>query len=405
MQVVSLSAERWTKYVSKPTKKILGNILLLLGASVALRFGLLRLISEDLPVYVRVLSSIAILIFGAVFVLTRSAELIEETTEVLSEKTKLAGGLLQSFGTAFPDMVLGVSAAFISLSLRNTDYERAINFAIIAAATTFGSNIYNIGHAAWCVYRQNLANSTGEVTFMFPHIKSGGHLTPMKDHRKKPLLAEFNTANLVLVSLTILTTFVAISMVLFGKISSPPLNISEDLYQLSTPVGWVLLALCLLTLFRFRKTERPGTDTEIVNSEENQFRHNAGSLIWLALIGSGISIFFAAESMVRGIEVVSDVSGTPFVIAGILAGVIGCLGEIIVVHNFSVNPRGRIGDAIVGVAMDNIVTITGASIVAIMGGIFLGGSSLIMIFVLILCLNTVLIWQISDLKNFFLNAH
>ncbi|KKT51068.1 MAG: hypothetical protein UW44_C0017G0018, partial [Candidatus Collierbacteria bacterium GW2011_GWB2_44_22] len=284
-------------------------------------------------------------------------------------------------------------------------YERAINFAIIAAATTFGSNIYNIGHAAWCVYRQNLANSTGEVTFMFPHIKSGGHLTPMKDHRKKPLLAEFNTANLVLVSLTILTTFVAISMVLFGKISSPPLNISEDLYQLSTPVGWVLLALCLLTLFRFRKTERPGTDTEIVNSEENQFRHNAGSLIWLALIGSGISIFFAAESMVRGIEVVSDVSGTPFVIAGILAGVIGCLGEIIVVHNFSVNPRGRIGDAIVGVAMDNIVTITGASIVAIMGGIFLGGSSLIMIFVLILCLNTVLIWQISDLKNFFLNAH
>ncbi|HCQ31817.1 TPA: hypothetical protein DIU27_05600 [Candidatus Collierbacteria bacterium] len=391
--------------MSKPTKKILGNILLLLGASVALRFGLLRLISEDLPVYVRVLSSIAILIFGAVFVLTRSAELIEETTEVLSEKTKLAGGLLQSFGTAFPDMVLGVSAAFISLSLRNTDYERAINFAIIAAATTFGSNIYNIGHAAWCVYRQNLANSTGEVTFMFPHIKSGGHLTPMKDHRKKPLLAEFNTANLVLVSLTILTTFVAISMVLFGKISSPPLNISEDLYQLSTPVGWVLLALCLLTLFRFRKTERPGTDTEIVNSEENQFRHNAGSLIWLALIGSGISIFFAAESMVRGIEVVSDVSGTPFVIAGILAGVIGCLGEIIVVHNFSVNPRGRIGDAIVGVAMDNIVTITGASIVAIMGGIFLGGSSLIMIFVLILCLNTVLIWQISDLKNFFLNAH
>ena len=391
--------------MSKPTKKILGNILLLLGASVALRFGLLRLISEDLPVYVRVLSSIAILIFGAVFVLTRSAEIIEETTEVLSEKTKLAGGLLQSFGTAFPDMVLGVSAAFISLSLRNTDYERAINFAIIAAATTFGSNIYNIGHAAWCVYRQNLANSTGEVTFMFPHIKSGGHLTPMKDHRKKPLLAEFNTANLVLVSLTILTTFVAISMVLFGKISSPPLNISEDLYQLSTPVGWVLLALCLLTLFRFRKTERPGTDTEIVNSEENQFRHNAGSLIWLALIGSGISIFFAAESMVRGIEVVSDVSGTPFVIAGILAGVIGCLGEIIVVHNFSVNPRGRIGDAIVGVAMDNIVTITGASIVAIMGGIFLGGSSLIMIFVLILCLNTVLIWQISDLKNFFLNAH
>jgi len=390
--------------VSKPTQKILGNIFLLLGASIALRFGLLRLISEDLPVYVRVLSSIAILIFGAVFVLTRSAELIEETTEVLSEKTKLAGGLLQSFGTAFPDMVLGVSAAFISLSLRSSDYERAINFAIIAAATTFGSNIYNIGHAAWCVWRQNLANTSSHLTLMFPHIKSGGHLTPMKDHRKKPLLAEFNTASLVLVSLTVLTTFVAVSMVLFGKVSSPLLKISEDLYQLSAPVGWVLLVLCLVTLFRFRKTERPGTDTLVVNSEENQFRHNAGGLIWLALIGSGISIFLAAESMVRGIEVISAISGTPFVIAGIMAGVIGCLGEIIVVHNFSVNPSGRIGDAIVGVAMDNIVTITGASLVAIMGGIFLGGSSLIMIFVLILCLNTVLIWQISDLKNFFIHT-
>ncbi len=388
--------------MSKPTQKILSHIFLLLGVSIVLRFGLLKLIGEDLPTIVRILSSLAILILGAVFVLTRSAELIEETTEVLSEKTKLAGGLLQSFGTAFPDMVLGVSAAFISLSLRVTDYERAINFAIIAAATTFGSNIYNIGHAAWCVWRQNLANSSSQITPMFPFIKSGGRLTPMKDHRRKPLLAEFNTASLVLMSLTVLTTFVAVSMVLFGRIQSPPLKIAEDLYQLSAPVGWVLLALCLITLFRFRKTERPGTETEIVNSEENQFRHNPSWLIWLALAGSGISIFFAAESMVRGIEVISTISGTPFVISGILAGIIGCLGEMIVVHNFSINPGGRIGDAIVGVAMDNIVTITGASIVAIMGGIFLGGSSLIIIFVLILCLNTTLIWQIGELKNFFL---
>ncbi|KKU14752.1 MAG: hypothetical protein UX21_C0011G0010 [Microgenomates group bacterium GW2011_GWC2_45_8] len=390
--------------MSKSINKILGSIFILLGTSFVLRFGLLKLLDEGLPTYVRILGSLAILTIGAVFVLTRCAELIEETTEVLSEKTKLAGGLLQSFGTAFPDMVLGVSAAFISLSLRSSDYERAINFAIIAAATTFGSNIYNIGHAAWCVYRQNLANSSSQITLMFPLIKSGGQLIPMKDHRKKPLLAEFNTANLVLVSLTALTTFVAVSMVLFGKVSSPLLNISEDLYQLSVPVGWVLLALCIFTLFNFRKTQRPGTDTEIINYEENKFRHNPNSLIWLALIGSGISIFFAAESMVRGIEVISAVTNTPFVIAGILAGVIGCLGEIIVVHNFSVNPSGRIGDAIVGVAMDNIVTITGAAIVAIMGGIFLGGSSLIMIFVFILCLNTVLIWQISDLKNFFINT-
>jgi len=41
----------------------------------------------------------------------------------------------------------------------------------------------------------------------------------------------------------------------------------------------------------------------------------------------------------------------------------------------------------------------GAAIVAIMGGIFLGGNSLIIIFVVILASNTVLVQQISRLKN------
>jgi len=49
--------------------------------------------------------------------------------------------------------------------------------------------------------------------------------------------------------------------------------------------------------------------------------------------------------------------------------------------------------------MDNIVTTMGAAIVAIMGGIFLGSNSLILIFVIILTTNTLLIEQISKLKN------
>ena len=49
--------------------------------------------------------------------------------------------------------------------------------------------------------------------------------------------------------------------------------------------------------------------------------------------------------------------------------------------------------------MDNIVTTLGASIVAIMGGIFLGSSALILIFVIILASNTILISQISRMKN------
>jgi mannose/fructose/N-acetylgalactosamine-specific phosphotransferase system component IID len=75
---------------------------------------------------------------------------------------------------------------------------------------------------------------------------------------------------------------------------------------------------------------------------------------------------------------------------------------MLVIHNYTIHPKGRIGDALVGVAMDNIVTTLGASIVALMGGIFLGGNALILIFVIILTLNSVLLWQISRLKNFFI---
>jgi len=39
-----------------------------------------------------------------------------------------------------------------------------------------------------------------------------------------------------------------------------------------------------------------------------------------------------------------------------------------VIHNYTVNPKGRIGDALVGIAMDNVVTTMGAAAVAMMGG-------------------------------------
>jgi hypothetical protein len=120
------------------------------------------------------------------------------------------------------------------------------------------------------------------------------------------------------------------------------------------------------------------------------------------LVLAGAAILLAAESMVHAIETFSHITQVPFVIAGVLAGMIGCLGEMIVVHNFSVHPKGRMGDAVMGVAMDNIVTIMGAAIVAVMGGIFLGSNALIIIFVIIFTLNTVLIGQISTLKNFYL---
>lgn len=77
-------------------------------------------------------------------------------------------------------------------------------------------------------------------------------------------------------------------------------------------------------------------------------------------------------------------------------------GTVIKEYNFIhriFSRKGRIGDTLVGVTMDYIVTILGASVVAIMDGIFLGGNSLILIFIIILTANTLLIEQISRLKN------
>lgn len=388
------------------TKNIFKNrfvhIIVLVISALFLRFYLEQFIAESNALWLRILSIFIILLFGGFFVLKGVAEVIEETTEVLSERTKIASGLLQSLGTAFPDMVLGVVAAIVSLSLVKTDYTRAINFAIIAAATTFGSNIYNIAHAAWCVFRQNLANKINKNILMFPGTKIFGTVIPMKDHQTKPSLEEIDASVDILNTLTLLTAIVAICMVIFGQVQNPPENLNGDLYQLIKPIGYVILVLCISVMFYFRKTKRKHILGQVVEKEEKYYEKKSTFLILSTLFVSGIAILFTAESMVKSVENFCEITGTPFVVAGVLAGIIGCIGEMIVVHNFTVNPKGRIGDALVGVAMDNIVTTMGASIVAVMGGIFLGGNALILIFVIILALNSVLIWQISKLKNYFL---
>jgi Ca2+/Na+ antiporter len=189
-------------------------------------------------------------------------------------------------------------------------------------------------------------------------------------------------------------------MVIFGKVPQVNNPTNADLYQLIIPVGWIIFFLGLMALWYFRKNMRaPERHTDQIVREERFYATRPTYISLMALLISGIAILFSAESMVKSIEELSIVTGMPFVIAGVLAGIIGCLGEMLVVHNFSISPKGRIGDAIVGVAMDNIVTIIGASIVAIMGGIFLGGNALILIFVIILCLNTVLLWQIGKLQR------
>lgn len=372
---------------------------LLLGVASIVRFILTPFLNND-SVILQLGNIMVILFVGAFFLLRSSAKIIEETTEVLSERTKLAGGLLQSLGTAFPDMILGIVAALVSVSLRSTDYTRAINYAIIAASTTFGSNIYNIAHAAWCMYRQNKANKDNTTVFMFPRFAGGGKIVPFIKHAIKPHLSELDTAIQILIALTLLTSSVAISMVLFGKVKGGELSLTEDLYQLIRPIGFVIFLLSGLILYLFRKTQRKESAIHDIAEAEQYYRKKDTWIILFHLLLSGIIILFTAESMIRAIEALSHITHISPVIAGTLAGLIGCLGEMLVIHNYTVNPKGRIGDALIGVGMDNIVTTAGAAIVAMMGGIFLGGSSLIVIFVLILGMNTILIGQVSQMKNY-----
>ena len=369
--------------------------------ALALRFFVVNkmLLGTD-SLWSQAIAIFVIFAIGIGYIFRGTAKAIEETTDVLKDRTGLAGGFLQAFGTAFPDMIIGVMAAIVSLQVRDSDYTRAINLAIIAASATFGSNIYNIVHAVWCVYRQNLANAKDKAVMMFPGLKFGGRVKPLREHSVQPSAVEIDNAVSILTALTLLTAFVAITMVLFGQVKqNVGFETSGDLYQLIRPVGIVLFVLCVSLLYRFRKNERPESLNKEVLKAEQYYAKCSTSRIWFDLLLSGLAILLTAESMVRAIEVFSELTNTPFVITGILAGLIGCFGEMMVVHNFSVNPNGRISDAISGVAMDNIVTTLGAAIVAIMGGIFLGGNALILIFIIILASNTVLIEQITKLRN------
>jgi MFS family permease len=383
------------------TRNQLSNIILFILLALILRFFVVdKILYTTDNEWLQVIAIAVIFIVGIGYIFMGTTKVIEETTDVLKDRTGLAGGFLQALGTAFPDMIIGVMAAILSLEVRGIDYPRAVNLAIIAASATFGSNIYNIVHAAWCVYRQNLADKRHETILMFPFLKFAGTVKPMSDHKTKPSVPEIDSTISILTALSLLTAFVAVSMVLFGQVpKDASLKMPGDLYELVQPVGVVLFIFCVTVLYIFRKNEHPISPDQEIITEERYYAKHSTSRIWFDLILSGIAILLTAESMVKSLEVFSNLTHIPFVVTGIMAGIIGCFGEMMVVHNFSINPNGRIGDAISGVAMDNIMTTLGASLVAIMGGIFLGGNALIVIFIVILTANTLLIEQITKLRN------
>jgi Ca2+/Na+ antiporter len=350
--------------------------------------------SKDTSILISIGFLVVILGLG-IFALLKIANIIEETTTVLKDKIGLAGGLLQAIGTALPDMIIGIVAAISAVNAVNE--EEKLKFAILAAAATFGSNLYNVGHAAWCVWRQNRANDLNKEIKMF--ITFGEDIKPMDQHTAVPKLQEIDNATTLLTALTVLTFLASILMVVVGKQPMGKFGFEGgDLYQLNAAAGVLLILAALGTIWKFRKNT-----SHTHEEEDNEFQKINSIWSFVCLAISGVAIYFTANSMVGAVEHFTEVAHFPIFIAGLLAGLIGCIGEIIVVHNFSVNPKGKIGDALVGVGMDNIMTLIGASIVAIMGGIFLGGSEVIVIFCGVLFLNTILILQIGKLKNHYVD--
>jgi Ca2+/Na+ antiporter len=366
---------------------------LILGLSV--RIWLLPKLEMDNQV--AVWGIIILLMIIGVYLIMQTAGVIEKTTGVLKDRTGIAGGLLQALGTAFPDMVIGVVSAILSLQAASTDMTRSINLAIIAASTTFGSNIYNILHAAWCVHRQNLADKLNKQVKMFPGLTWGGMLKPLNTHKLKPAMVEINAAMEILVYLAFLTLIVAMGMVLFGRVSDGNiLNLfNSDLYALSKPIAAIVLIISVAIIYIFRKAHAKNEK----EGEENYYFNKSQLRIWFDLLISGFIILLAAESLVESIAKFSEMSGIPYVITGIATALVGCLGEMIVIHNFSIHPKGRLADAITGVVMDNVVTIIGACLIAILGGIFLGSDALIIIFVLVMFSKILLMHEVAELKD------
>ena len=225
-------------------KSLIIKFALIIGGSFLLRFVDFGLIESEN----RSLSTVAMLaaLLLGTYIIFLISEIIEETTAVLRTRTGLAGGLIQAVGTAFPDMIVGVTAALMSIQAMNSNYPLAVSYAIIAASATFGSNIYNMGFAAYCIFRQNVANRSHQKTTFFPFIGKP-RLIPMDDHQNRPNLIEVNTSIRVIGSLTVLTAMVAIMMVLFGG-SPAPVGFHGELYSLKPVIGVVVLLAAVAIL-------------------------------------------------------------------------------------------------------------------------------------------------------------
>ncbi len=338
-------------------------------------------------------------LLAGIYCIVKTAKTIGAVSQSLKYQTGIAAGVLQAIGTALPDMAIGILAAILSVREASGDYYRSIQYGMVAGSTTLGSNIYNILFASWCVWRQDKSDRVKREVLMFPLIKKWGRLTPLSQQELKPTLREISSSLTLLLILSAITALVAISVVFSGIIESSPELFQQDIYKFDKGMALFILMACLFLIYEFRKAQSSSNVKEKTNLEDTG---NSVIRNWFFLLVATFILFISAYMVIEAITRISELTNIPIEVLGMATALVGCLGEMTVIYDFSIHQSGTIIDAITGVTMDNFFTIVGTCLIALIGGIYLGSSTAIIIFICIMLANTVLIVQTAKLKDEYL---
>ncbi len=371
------------------------TVLFVLVTTVALLSFFLTQYKHFIWIYI----ALMLQLFVGIYCIVKTSKIIGAVSQSLKYQTGIAAGVLQAIGTALPDMAIGILAAILSVSEVSGDYYRSVQYGIVAGSTTLGSNIYNILFASWCVWRQDKSNRLKREVLMFPPIKKWGKLTPLSQQELRPSLKEISSSLTLLLILSAITAFVAISVVFSGTIENSSELFQQDIYKFNKGMALFILMACLFFIYEFRKAQLRGNGKDKIDQEgtgSSMFRN------WFSLLVATVILFVSAYMVIEAITRISELTNIPIEVLGMATALVGCLGEMIVIYDFSVHQSGTIIDAITGVTMDNFLTIIGTCFIALIGGIYLGSSAAIIIFIFIMLANTVLIVQTAKLRDEYL---
>lgn len=374
------------------------NLVILVVLGTTTRVILIPLMSSSNPLIVFVSMFSAFLL--GIYLLRETSKIIQNATAVLKDRTNIMGKLLQPSGAAFSNIIIGVVAAILSWMLTTSDPVKSVNLSILATTTIFGSFAYIIFFAVWCIYRQNVANRKGKIISVVPLTGIAGLIKPIKLHKTNPKMEDFDNIMQIIGYFSFIVSLVTLGIIGFGKIIRISLTTGfyEILLQLSKPFGIVILLVCLGIILKYNKN-KPKKE---IYDVDNIYGTLPTSRMLMDLSISIVIITFAAEAIVRSISLFAQLTHTSYLIMGLITAFIACIGEISKIHNHTINPSGKIPESLVNIFINNIVAIMVVSFVTVLGGLFRGNITSLIIFMLILLANTLLTQQVHNLKNYYL---